>query len=142
MPYANGSTAVVSPGKYNFECVTGYSRPASPVTWEFGGSVVPEHRHTTTSSGELTSYRSIIHGKEINHSDCNIRITCTATHEALLPPTMTPSVSVTVKVKGMFLSFQFEKTKLWSVMPKGTVYYGGCMSALQAKNLPTYEEIR
>ena len=100
--YTNNSIVVVSPGEYDFECATGYSRPASTVEWEFGGSVFPEDAHTTTPSGELTSYRSIIHDKEITASDCNIRITCTANNEALLHPAIAPSISVTVKVKGMF----------------------------------------
>ncbi len=110
--YPDGSIATVNPGEYNFECITGYSRPASSIKWEFGGGVVLENAHIAKPSGELTSYRSIIHGKEITASDCNIRVTCTAINEALLPPSMAPSVSVTLKVKGTCLFIFLENVKI------------------------------
>ena len=99
--YVNNSIAIVSPGKYTFECNTRYTRPGSSVSWVFGETVVPESTHITTQSGDLTSFRSIILDKEVTIFDCNVRITCKATNEALMNDAT--FLSVTLRVNGMFL---------------------------------------
>ena len=102
--YANSASAVVTPGEHKFECVTDDTRPVSTVAWDFGDPnvIYLEDCHTTTESGALTSYASIISTKDLTTAECGDVVTCTATNEAVTGAD--PSTSVTVLVNGMYLS--------------------------------------
>ncbi len=108
MAYADNADANIAPGEHKFECVTGNTRPVSSVEWDFEGTTVMEDCHTTTESGSLTSYTSIIFARDLTTADCGDVVTCTATNEAVTG--MDPSTSVTLLVNGMYLP-----RKLWKI---------------------------
>ncbi len=96
------NNVIIVPGEHQFECITGYSTPASSVTWSFGNANYDEDGHTTEIDNGLISTRSMIN-RDITTSDCNIVVTCTATNDVISDSETDPSTSVTLKVNGMYV---------------------------------------